>query len=353
MKSLQSKIFVFLTYLLLSLNLFSMENSNEENENSLSHTFPVGKKLEKTLEKTKLKPKIAMLDPYTPKPKNPITKTFSFKKDENKEKYDEKKEIGISSNIFFEIKNKPFTSLDYLGPLPEGADHIMKAFHQKIIARKLQPMLVKVVGPKDVGKTTLIRTIAKRLCSNENLYYEIDVTHKQQNSSKTDPQSYITSTITNFYAQINFIKSAAIIAFIKGLPLKGIDFKKLRNFLSDLQQPAPLLIIHEGKNELINDGDYHDKVIHVDKPTREHIKEFLAHIYTKNNLNCEGLSEETFERLEGFLIPRVERIAEETIRKAILEKTKTITNGLIQESIGSKRIVRRNKEFKGDRREVI
>jgi hypothetical protein len=330
MKLLQRKVFIFLAYSLLSLKLVSMEEE-EKKPLKLSETYSPNPNKFKiqifpkvTRSKTKDLSDIKILSHQAKKNMN----------DNNDSDDDSNTEIMLkkTSEIPIEIKSIQLATDNYLGPLPESAQHIMRAFNENIVNRNLQPMLIKVVGPQDVGKTALIHTIAQKLSSDDNRYLEIDITNKEYDPSNLDPEIYITSIINNYYARINYIRSTAIIAFIKGLPPK-IDFKKLRNFLSERQKPAPLLVLHEARKASKSDLNYHDKVIRVDKPTQQHFKEFLAYTYKQKSFDCEYLTDITLKKLEGFLIPRVQRIAEETMRKAILQKTDFITNDLIQESI--------------------
>ena len=55
----------------------------------------------------------------------------------------------------------------YAGVLPEGTESLIKSLlNISIIKKKLNPVLAKVIGDPNTGKTTLVRTIAQRTSSN-------------------------------------------------------------------------------------------------------------------------------------------------------------------------------------------
>lgn len=228
--------------------------------------------------------------------------------------------VIISPEEIFEKKAYPITHF-YVGPFPPSVKYVIKLLRYPLITNiDLYPSLIKLFGDHDVGKTTMIRTIAK----------EVGYTDYQEISNI--PNTSLKSIINDFYKQKEFTGKPYIIVFTKPLHLEKDVLLNLRSYISTIQATqGPLVLFFEEKEKSDCDA-YYDEVIPVEKPSAKHIKAIFNYIVNKKyKHNYHKLNKDTIEKLNMCTPPQIERIAERAIRYAHMNKS-DITNDIIQKA---------------------
>lgn len=225
-------------------------------------------------------------------------------------------------------------SRKYIGTFPKEAKFVVKSLISKTLRKKeLTPMMIKIVGEPDTGKTTLIRNIAQQVGCRALQYREIDTSNMPSGSNSG---KHIVSTIDRHYDEMVIENSCSIIAFTKEFLLQRTDLKTLREALGciAIRNIAPLVFFCESTTENEYDTAYYDQIIRLSKPNIKNIRMILKNIFQNHELEYEEVTATSLEQLNGRSFLDIERIAERTMCIALKEnKNAKITNSHIRKAI--------------------